>query len=132
MLALCLQREALQRTAAEPETVDATIRFDAGTDGADGLSYTVRGNHTDLPSTRLTYNEFDLLPDPQYRLYWLFANIQQTLDRSVGHINLIRLCAIHMSYYFFFACLDLFDRSNCCSRRVSWRLLLPGCRRAGL
>ena len=43
--------------------------------------YTIRGNHTDLPTTKLLYNEFDLLPDPQYKLYWLFTNIQQTLDR---------------------------------------------------
>ena len=48
--------------------------------GAD-VSYSIRGNHTHLPSTRLAYNEFDLLPDPQYRMYWLFANLQQTLDR---------------------------------------------------
>ena len=47
----------------------------------DRPKYTIRGNHTDLPTTKLLYNEFDLLPDPQYKLYWLFTNIQQTLDR---------------------------------------------------
>ena len=70
----------MKRAADEPETVDAIITFDNGVNDGD-VSYTIRGNHTDLPSTRLTYNEFDLLPDPQYRLYWLFANIQQALDR---------------------------------------------------
>ncbi|BDA45751.1 probable ATP-binding cassette sub-family A member 3 [Coccomyxa sp. Obi] len=76
------EEEALQRAAAEAETVDAIVTFNTGASSSD-VSYTIRGNHTDLPSTRLTYNEFDLLPDPQYRLYWLFANIQQALDRAI-------------------------------------------------
>lgn len=70
----------MQRAAVEAETVDALVTFNTGESSSD-VSYTIRGNHTDLPSTRLAYNEFDLLPDPQYRLYWLFANIQQALDR---------------------------------------------------
>ena len=81
------QEEALDRAAAEPETLDAIITFDTGANDGD-VSYTIRGNHTELPSTRLTYNEFDLLPDPQYRMYWLFANIQQALDRSAFDLTL--------------------------------------------
>jgi ATP-binding cassette subfamily A (ABC1) protein 1/ATP-binding cassette subfamily A (ABC1) protein 3 len=60
--------------------VDAVITLDSL--DSDTPHYTLRGNHTDLPSTRLLYNEFDLLPDPQYKLYWLFTNLQQALDRS--------------------------------------------------
>ena len=74
-----VQEEALERASSQPESVDAIIAF--GSDGGESLQYTIRGNHTDLPSTRLAFNEFDLLPDPQFRLYWLFANLQQTLDR---------------------------------------------------
>lgn len=62
-----------------PLSVDAVLLFE-GVD-TDTPQYTIRGNHTDLPTTKLVYNEFDLLPDPQYKLYWLFTNIQQTLDR---------------------------------------------------
>ena len=75
-----MQQEALERASSQPESVDAVVVFGSGGEGG-GMEYTIRGNHTDLPSTRLAYNEFDLLPDPQYRLYWLFANLQQTLDR---------------------------------------------------
>ena len=76
---LWVQDEALERASSQPESVDAIITF--GSTEGDSMEYTIRGNHTNLPSTRLAYNEFDLLPDPQYRLYWLFANLQQTLDR---------------------------------------------------
>ena len=74
------QEEAIQEASEHPLSVDAVIAFDSM--NTDMPHYTIRGNHTDLPSTRLLYNEFDLLPDPQYKLYWLFANLQQTLDRS--------------------------------------------------
>ena len=74
-----LQEEAVDWASERPLSVDAIITFDNM--GTDQPQYTIRGNHTDLPSTRLLYNEFDLLPDPQYKLYWLFANLQQSLDR---------------------------------------------------
>jgi hypothetical protein len=78
---LCEQDEALQHAASQPETVDAIVTFSAAAGGASGSAYTLRANHTEVPTTRMTFNEFDLLPDPQYRQYWLFANIQQALDR---------------------------------------------------
>jgi hypothetical protein len=74
------QEEAIQEASEHPLSVDAVIAFDSM--NTDTPHYTIRGNHTDLPSTRLLYNEFDLLSDPHYKLYWLFANLQQTIDRS--------------------------------------------------
>ena len=74
-----LQEEAVEWASEHPLSVDAILTF--GNTGTEQPQYTIRGNHTDLPSTRLLYNEFDLLPDPQYKLYWLFANLQQSLDR---------------------------------------------------
>ena len=74
-----MQEEAIEVASEHPLSVDAVLLFqDMDTDTP---KYTIRGNHTDLPTTKLLYNEFDLLPDPQYKLYWLFTNIQQTLDR---------------------------------------------------
>ena len=70
-----------------PLSVDAIILFKSM--DTDMPQYIIRGNHTDMPTNRLQYNEFDLLPDPQYKLYWLFANIQETLDR--WHMLLILL-----------------------------------------
>ena len=74
-----LQEGAVEWASEHPLSVDAILTFD--NTGTDQPHYTIRGNHTDLPSTRLLYNEFDLLPDPQYKLYWLFVNLQQSLDR---------------------------------------------------
>ena len=77
--ALALQEGAVEWASEHPLSVDAILTLD--NTGTDQPQYTIRGNHTDLPSSRLLYNEFDLLPDPQYKLYWLFANLQQSLDR---------------------------------------------------
>jgi len=74
-----LQDEAVKVASDNPLSVDAIILFESM--DTDTPQYIIRGNHTDLPTNRLQYNEFDLLPDPQYKLYWLFANIQETLDR---------------------------------------------------
>ncbi len=74
-----LQEEAVEVASDRPLSVDAVLLF--GDMDTDMPRYTIRGNHTDLPTTKLVYNEFDLLPDPQYKLYWLFTNIQQALDR---------------------------------------------------
>ena len=46
-----------------------------------GWSYSIRGNHTLLPDTRMLFNVFDVQPDQSYRDYWLFANLQLSLDR---------------------------------------------------
>ena len=100
-----------------------------------GVSYSIRGNHTDLPSTRLAYNEFDLLPDPQYRMYWLFANLQQTLDRcamrcschstaATHHCTLAdALCALRPS------CKDceMWFKDKCSSRRTGCLFSQQGC-----
>ena len=49
--------------------------------GSGGLGYTIRVNHTQVPTTRSRLNVLDLQPDREYRKYWLFANIQHHLDR---------------------------------------------------
>ncbi|KAK9842270.1 hypothetical protein WJX81_003820 [Elliptochloris bilobata] len=77
------EAEALAAAAAEPETVDAVVVFGDGGAAAPGARYTIRANHTGLPSTRVVYNAFDILPDSQYRDYWFFANLQLALDQAI-------------------------------------------------
>jgi hypothetical protein len=79
--ALHAQEDALAAAAAAPNTVDAVVAFEEAGGGAPGARYTIRANHTGLPSTRVVYNAFDILPDSQYRDYWFFANLQLALDR---------------------------------------------------
>ncbi len=75
------QEDALAAAAAAPNTVDAVVAFEDVDGAAPGARYTIRANHTGLPSTRVIYNAFDILPDSQYRDYWFFANLQLALDR---------------------------------------------------
>ena len=63
----------------QPPAMPAGQGLAAGQGGA--WSYTIRGNHTYLPDTRQLFNVFDVQPDPSYRSYWLFANLQLNLDR---------------------------------------------------
>lgn len=79
-----LQAEALAAAAAALNTVDAVVVFEDGGTAAPGARYTIRANHTGLPSTRAVYNAFDILPDSQYRDYWFFANLQLALDRCAA------------------------------------------------
>lgn len=78
------QADALAAAAAAPNTVDAVVVFEDGGAAAPGARYTIRANHTGLPSTRVAYNAFDILPDSQYRDFWFFANLQLALDRCAG------------------------------------------------
>ena len=48
---------------------------------AANVSYSIRMNHTSVPSGRLLLDYFSPAPDPEYQMYWFFANVQQL----VGH-----------------------------------------------
>ena len=52
--------------------------------GGQPLAYTIRVNHTTVPSTRRLLNPFALLPDTSYKAYWWFANVQLALDRCAA------------------------------------------------
>ena len=64
----------------QPSTIDFLIVFNE-LESTDGLQYTLRGNHTDLPSTNVQYNPLPLGPDSAYKDYWFLTNLQQLLDR---------------------------------------------------
>ena len=44
------------------------------------VSYSIRMNHTDLPSDRLLLDYFSPAPDVEYQMYWFFANVQQLVS----------------------------------------------------
>ena len=49
------------------------------------VSYSIRMNHTSVPSGRLLLDYFSPAPDPEYQMYWFFANVQQ-LVRGCCHM----------------------------------------------
>lgn len=73
--------EAVDRAETQADTVDAVIILDGLGSGGRGVEYTLRVNHTEVPTTKSKLNVLDLQPDQQYKKYWLFANIQHHLDR---------------------------------------------------
>ena len=73
--------EANDRAHSQADTVDAVVILDSLGVGEGGLGYTLRVNHTEVPTTRSRLNILDLQPDRQYKKYWLFSNIQHHLDR---------------------------------------------------
>lgn len=75
------QAEAEQRARDQADTVDAIVSFKNLGLGSGGLGYTLRVNHTEVPSTRSRFNTIDLQPDVQYKKYWMYANVQHHLDR---------------------------------------------------
>ena len=74
------EKEAVEAASQNPDTVDAVIAFDTGQDGTI-KGYTLRVNHTEVPSTRARLNLLDVKPSGRYKDYWLFANMQLHLDR---------------------------------------------------
>ena len=75
-----------RRLLSGPQSPDASApagsaKDKSGAAAGDAWSYAIRGNHTFLPDTRQLFNVFDVQPDPSYRDYWLFANLQLNLDR---------------------------------------------------
>lgn len=74
--------EALDRASSRADTVDAVLALEGlENPGFTDVGYTVRVNHTTLPSTRGKLDTLSVQPDPQYKEYWLFANLQFHLDR---------------------------------------------------
>ncbi len=39
--------------------------------------------HVQVPSSRELLNYFSPAPDPQYQMYWFYANVQQLLERAL-------------------------------------------------
>ena len=79
------EADAVDYASRNPRTVDAALIFD-DTDFSSGLpdyAYTIRMNHTHMPSSRQLLNVFDILPDTQYRRYWFFSNLQQLTDQAI-------------------------------------------------
>ena len=79
------EADAVQYASHNPRTVDAALSFD-DTDFSSALpnyAYTIRMNHTHMPSSRQLLNVFDVLPDTQYRRYWFFSNLQQLTDQAI-------------------------------------------------
>jgi hypothetical protein len=73
--------EAVDRAKREADTVDAVISLENLETGPGGVGYTLRVNHTQVPTTRARLNVLDVRPDEQYKKYWLFSNLQLHLDR---------------------------------------------------
>ena len=50
-----------------------------------GLDYTIRQNHTDVPSTKPNFRYYKFFGEPPkiYRDYWGFVNLESLLDRSM-------------------------------------------------
>ena len=59
----------------EPCTADAVLIFDRLEPA--NVSFSIRMNHTSVPSGRLLLDYFSPAPDPEYQMYWFFANVQQ-------------------------------------------------------
>ena len=79
------EAEAVEYASQHPRAVDAALVFD-DTDfssASPDFAYTIRMNHTHMPSSRQLLNVFDVLPDPQYRRYWFFSNLQQLTDQAI-------------------------------------------------
>lgn len=75
--------EAVERATREADTVDAVVGLEDLEGGPGGVGYTLRVNHTQVPTTRSRLNVLDVQPDVQYKKYWLFSNLQLHLDRCV-------------------------------------------------
>lgn len=79
---------AVEYAMHHPRDLDALVVFD----GNGALEYRLRMNHTDIPSTQLLLDLFDVSPGLvaapgnalwEYRRYWAFVNLQLALDRAI-------------------------------------------------
>lgn len=79
------EADAVEYASRNPRVVDAALIFDDTdfTSAEHDYSYTIRMNHTHMPSSRQLLNVFDILPDTQYRRYWFFSNLQQLTDQAI-------------------------------------------------
>lgn len=74
---------AVEYASQHPRTVDAAVIFDTASDETSNFAYTIRMNHTHMPSSRLILNPFDIIPDDHYKRYWFFSNLQQLVDQAI-------------------------------------------------
>lgn len=79
------EADTVDYASRHPHAVDAAVIFDDTdfTSASRDYAYTIRMNHTHMPSSRQLLNVFDILPDPQYRRYWFFSNLQQLTDQAI-------------------------------------------------
>jgi len=56
------------------------------------VSYSIRMNHTSVPSGRLLLDYFSPAPDPMYQMYWFFANVQQLVRCHQAHRRRTNTC----------------------------------------
>lgn len=77
------EAEAIDYAAQHPRRIDAALIFDDVDFSAPDFVYTIRMNHTHMPSSRQLLNVFDVLPDDQYRRYWFFTNLQQLVEQAI-------------------------------------------------
>lgn len=81
------EADAVDYASRHPHAVDAALIFDdtdfSSASATHDYAYTIRMNHTHMPSSRQLLNVFDILPDPQYRRYWFFSNLQQLTDQAI-------------------------------------------------
>ena len=75
--------DAVDHASQNPRTVDAVLTFDDPELSSIDFAYTIRMNHTHMPSSRQLLNVFDILPDEQYRRYWFFTNLQQLVEQAI-------------------------------------------------
>lgn len=75
--------EAVAYASQHPRTVDAALIFGSADASGPQFDYTIRMNHTHMPSSRQLLNVFDVLPDDQFRRYWFFANLQQLVEQAM-------------------------------------------------
>ena len=79
------EADVVDYASMHPHASDAALIFD-DTDfssASPDFAYTIRMNHTHMPSSRQLLNVFDILPDTQYRRYWFFSNLQQLTDQAI-------------------------------------------------
>ncbi len=77
------EADAVDYASDHPRAVDAVLTFEDADLSATDFAYTIRMNHTHMPSSRQLLNVFDILPDAQYRRYWFFTNLQQLVDQAI-------------------------------------------------
>lgn len=77
------EASAVAYASEHPREVDAALVFDDADFSGPDFAYTIRMNHTHMPSSRQLLNVFDILPDTQYKRYWFFTNLQQLVEQAV-------------------------------------------------
>lgn len=83
LLGFASDHDAVAYATQHPRRVDAAVIFDSASFETQNYAYTLRMNHTHMPSSRIILNPFDILPDDHYKRYWFFSNLQQLIDQAI-------------------------------------------------